>query len=568
MTAMPTRSTAAPPQCIRCGNGVATPPEQCDDGNTDPADGCTSACTICGDGIVTPPEQCDDGNLIDGDGCSSSCTVPGCGNVVVEGDEECDDAGICIGSANAGTYCTDDAQCPDGTCKTFGGDGCAPNCTLEHDVPFDLAPGQVLPYPQYGVVAGTSGGVIALDFNFPISFPLSGGQTLTIGKEREGQIPVVVKAASVNLRMSFQPDLGCPCIRGVAAKTCGGTLYEPDGTTQSPDCTPGYTAGDSACLGKQPCAFVHGPGNSASGVIGCGGLDGINVSVTQDLGGSSGVPREPVITSCGAGTAGSAVLFTTTAVGATIGCGEGGCGPMCSGSCTDSDPQRPRGALATVPVVTGTASGWLLNAFGTDGNTLGPFSARGAPFSCSALASGSAAGAALVSVASPLLDCVGSWHSSCGPLYTVFISSMVASASGSVTPMLAPTLVPTPTPTHRTNACVGDCNGDHHATVDELITMVNMALTNGPVSHCLAGDGNHDGAITIDELVEAVNNALDGCPVQPVPNASPTFTETAIPPTPTRTVTGTPPTATPTPTTAPTLTPITPVQCPDNGGEQ
>jgi hypothetical protein len=59
--------------------------------------------------------------------------------------------------------------------------------------------------------------------------------------------------------------------------------------------------------------------------------------------------------------------------------------------------------------------------------------------------------------------------------------------------------------------CVGDCNTDLQVTVDELLTMVNIALGNADVSACSAGDANHDGQITIDEILTAVNNALNGC---------------------------------------------------------
>ncbi|MFQ5665091.1 MAG: hypothetical protein ACE5I7_01540 [Candidatus Binatia bacterium] len=60
--------------------------------------------------------------------------------------------------------------------------------------------------------------------------------------------------------------------------------------------------------------------------------------------------------------------------------------------------------------------------------------------------------------------------------------------------------------------CVGDCNGDGQVTVNELITMVNIALGNADVSTCTAGDANGDGGITVNEIVTAVNNALNGCP--------------------------------------------------------
>ena len=69
------------------------------------------------------------------------------------------------------------------------------------------------------------------------------------------------------------------------------------------------------------------------------------------------------------------------------------------------------------------------------------------------------------------------------------------------------TVTPTAAP------CVGDCNGDGSVTVDEIITMVNIALGNAPVTACEAGDANHDGQITVDEILAAVNNALNGCSV-------------------------------------------------------
>jgi predicted outer membrane repeat protein len=62
----------------------------------------------------------------------------------------------------------------------------------------------------------------------------------------------------------------------------------------------------------------------------------------------------------------------------------------------------------------------------------------------------------------------------------------------------------------RPPACMGDCNGNGQVTVDEILTMVNIALGN-TVTACDAGDANHDGQITVDEILTAVNNALNGC---------------------------------------------------------
>jgi hypothetical protein len=49
-------------------------------------------------------------------------------------------------------------------------------------------------------------------------------------------------------------------------------------------------------------------------------------------------------------------------------------------------------------------------------------------------------------------------------------------------------------------------------TINELITLVNIALGNQTVAACPAGDLDHNGAIAINEIVAAVGSAIDGCP--------------------------------------------------------
>jgi hypothetical protein len=82
---------------------------------------------------------------------------------------------------------------------------------------------------------------------------------------------------------------------------------------------------------------------------------------------------------------------------------------------------------------------------------------------------------------------------------------------GGPIPTATPTTETTPTPTVGPASCVGNCNGDSEVTVDELITMVNIALGNAQVAACVPGDANGDGEITINEIVSAVNGALNGC---------------------------------------------------------
>jgi hypothetical protein len=144
--------------------------------------------------------------------------------------------------------------------------------------------------------------------------------------------------------------LSCACVRSVADMTCGGVMTKSDGTPAN-DCTTGWVQGTcsgdpkiicfendpghfattingndcyepitplpalttptpktgatwtprpthtpvpagtcvvpSPCAGDKPCTFVHGAGNTASGYIGCNGLDGANMYASQDEGNSS-----------------------------------------------------------------------------------------------------------------------------------------------------------------------------------------------------------------------------------------------------------------------------------------
>jgi hypothetical protein len=100
-----------------------------------------------------------------------------------------------------------------------------------------------------------------------------------------------------------------------------------------------------------------------------------------------------------------------------------------------------------------------------------------------------------------------------GPTATATATSH-ASPSPTATPTHTPLPSPPPTPTATSPppVCVGDCGGDGLVTVDELLTMVNIALGNAPLAECQAGEANADGQITVDEILTAVNNALNGCP--------------------------------------------------------
>lgn len=79
----------------------------------------------------------------------------------------------------------------------------------------------------------------------------------------------------------------------------------------------------------------------------------------------------------------------------------------------------------------------------------------------------------------------------------------------------------TPTPTASVS-CVGDCNSDHHVSVNELITGVNIILGNAPEDACSALLCCDLCPSYVGCLVNAVNNALNGC-------TQPTATQTPLP---------------------------------------
>ena len=130
-----------------CGNGKIEGREQCDDGNTNDNDGCSSTCIkeYCGDGITNGKEECDDGNTVDNDNCTSKCTLPACGDGLVSLGELCDDGpnngkyGYCmVGCQSYAPYCGDGTvqsaegeECDLGSANSdMAYNGCRKNCTL------------------------------------------------------------------------------------------------------------------------------------------------------------------------------------------------------------------------------------------------------------------------------------------------------------------------------------------------------------------------------------------------------------------------------------------------------
>jgi fibro-slime domain-containing protein len=135
-------------QAVRCGDGILVGAERCDDGNAAAGDGCSPTCilespgpaessgwvcptpgmpcvrTSCGDGVAQGSEQCDDGNAEINDGCTSTCRkVPGCGSGPGACNPPCGD-GLLLAADRAAGF-----ECDDG--NNQNGDGCSAACKVE-----------------------------------------------------------------------------------------------------------------------------------------------------------------------------------------------------------------------------------------------------------------------------------------------------------------------------------------------------------------------------------------------------------------------------------------------------
>jgi cysteine-rich repeat protein len=106
------------PTALRCGDGIRSGDEECDDGAANgnpPLSVCGANCLFppfCGDGNVDPGEQCDFGQGNGGTYGQGQCTIDCrvafyCGDGVVNPGESCD-----LGPANGtnGQPCTTDCK--------------------------------------------------------------------------------------------------------------------------------------------------------------------------------------------------------------------------------------------------------------------------------------------------------------------------------------------------------------------------------------------------------------------------------------------------------------------------
>jgi cysteine-rich repeat protein len=381
-----------PPPDAECGNGRREPGEECDDGNPDSCDGCTTACRVetgCGDGAACGSEACDDGNDDDCDGCSAACVlepglrcgdgvtnadcgeacdpplpgtcgvgctkVPDCGDGVLDPGETCDD-GNADGCDGCTTACTDTTGCGDGA--LCAGEQCDDGNLASCDGCSDVC------VPEPGAVCGD--GVVNAACGEECDPP--GGtcsKFCTVG----GSAPLGTRHLSFG-GSSYSSALGI----GVPLGTLGGAfdlVAGPlDGDGKAPVTVTGPVFYRAAILGG---AFGHLCVRIASctGFVDCDGGSAVDAATVQDSAGP-GKQGNPMVVTAGLGADG----------------GPGAVSLACSQAVVQNPPQQPDCTAATYPpdqtmvYTTGTSSGSYLNGDPRIGN--GAISLSGETFDCGA----------------------------------------------------------------------------------------------------------------------------------------------------------------------------------------
>ncbi len=266
----------------RCGDGMRSPGEFCDDGNTVNGDGCSNQCSVeggydcpvfgkpcnlvesCGDGkmSVATREECDDGNKTGGDGCSATCVLetnftcpePGkpctstvkCGDRKVTGDETCDDGNTGGGdgcsamckvengwSCPAGSTCrparcgdglkVGPEQCDDG--NATASDGCEANCTVTLPTATETD-GWTCPVPGQPCIRTTCG-----------NGTQEGSEQCDDGDNDSGD----------GCSPFCRKEPVCPAAGGACMTACGDGLLLPIDKTMGQECDDGNTVSGDGC---------------------------------------------------------------------------------------------------------------------------------------------------------------------------------------------------------------------------------------------------------------------------------------------------------------------------------
>ncbi len=508
----------------QCGDGTlnVSAGEQCDDGNRNPFDGCTNECTVCGDGVVTPPEECDDGQT--SGACDAQCRRP---HVVGSGTpesctEEAFEAALATGSVtfNCGPapvtitltsrkLIGDETTIDGGGLITLSGGGAVPIFGMESN-PTGLLGRPTLDLRNVTIADGRGGfeGAIYLqEGTLSVTHSVFSRNELAIASVGNGTVVVTCSTFSGN---------SIYAIFGANRLTVTNSTFSDNGDAAINN-EGSLTVANSTFSGNRGDGIANGgtltmtnstfSGNGGNGMANGGTLTMTNSTLSGNRGFALSNPGgTATLTNCtlsenggaisnthpsgchplqGCATAGSVTLTNTIIEEST--------GPTCAGT----DPITDGGHNLQFP---GSDCGDTIPSFDPLLDPVG-LQNNGGPTLTIALRPGS-----------PAINAGDESVCAAAPVNGLDQRGYVRHGTGSANCSIGAYEFNSHGPPA---ACVGDCLGDNQVTVDEVMTMVNIALGTAPMSECEIGDMDGDDEITVDEILMAVNFALTECPLTP-----------------------------------------------------
>lgn len=483
---------------------------------------------VCGDQILQQDEQCDDGNADARDGCSSNCTIERRRSLRFG-------SGTCAGGARDGSPCTIDGQCPGGQCS--GRPSGAAFQALNLGVRL----------PLKGELNLTLGSPRDTD-----TFDASGKVTIPAG-----DVPFSASILDSVFEPVVVPGLACACVRfgnifladRVALRGtihCGDDggsrvsyelLADHDTSDVDPLCESGTLEDDRCVVVPSGPNFTEpGPAGSATATLQLSTSiivdGGTCCTVGVDSGcmpnvlkGGDGIPctiddlnmQFPVPVTLTTGAARAEILDADRR------------GRIADGSLT---PCRDRSACPSPDEQCfDTTSDFVCREGSvechcrTECNTRPCIaSVRGAPFDCDALraddenqfASGAFA-LAQVALNGPLGDAITTavFAPVAVPTATAATPTRTPTRENTIPSTWTPTFTPTPTETGppRTPTmtltplppCVGSCRGraDGFVDYDDIRKINEISFGRMPIEFCPNADPSGDGTVTVDEIIRA-----------------------------------------------------------------
>ncbi len=256
-----------------CGNADIADGEDCDDGNTSSADGCSSAClhtgskagvvSVCGNAVLEPGETCEK-NAASDPTFPVGCDAQRClhtGTSLCDNDPNTPNINCCSnGTIDAGEDCDDG--------NADAGDGCGLTCALEGSS------------ASYADPSFCSDGILEAGEQCEVGLPSNHASLLSGSKNAAPSYPPAIGTASGDglvdsAQLAYIVGNGTPDQKGLMSSTLQATVLGKTGDatyglrcglTSEASCDAGYGLTDQGCCSARPEITQSYPASGSTNV--------------------------------------------------------------------------------------------------------------------------------------------------------------------------------------------------------------------------------------------------------------------------------------------------------------